>query len=202
LEHRPVTADNLGEENVPLRPPKVLVPMNNVLVTEYQPIVLKSIIDAGYPMGTFTWLRNGLPIPESNRYRANFDIHTRTASLVIDAARPATDTGPYTVHVANIVGKDQTTGEVTVEATPAVDNRPFIPPSKFGKFEGPLRVPTTGRGPILQPDETLRDRENLPPWIRLLKGLEDQLIDETKAAQLVCVVDAHPPATVNKTFSL
>ncbi len=203
FDHRPTTAGNLDNEGQPLRPPKVLVPMNNVRLTEYQPIVLKSIIDAGYPMGTFTWLKDGRPIPESNRYRANFDINTRTASLFIDAARPATDTGRYTVHVENIVGKDQTIGEVLVEGTPAIDDRPFIEPSKFGKFEAPLRVPTTGpRGPILQPDDSLRGRENLAPWIRLIKGLEDQLIDETKAAQLVCVVDAHPPATVNKTFSL
>jgi len=176
--------------------------MNNVRLNEYQPIVLKSIIDAGYPMGQFTWLKDGRLLPESNRYRANFDINTRTASLFIDAARPTTDTGRYTVHVENIVGKDQTTGEVHVQGTPGIDDRPFIEPSKFGKFEGPLRVPTSGpRGPILQPDDSLKDRENLPPWIRLLKELEDQLIDESKAAQLICLVDAHPPATVNKTFS-
>ena len=201
LEHRPVTAGNINNEDQPRRPPKVLIPMNNVRLSEFQPIVLKSIIDAGYPMGKFTWLKDGRPIPESTRYRANFDINTRTASLLIDAARPATDTGRYTVHVANPVGQDETTGEVNVEATPGVDERPFVEPSKFGKFEGPLRAPTTGlRGPILQPDDSLRGRENLPPWIRLLKGLEDQVIDESKAAQLVCVVDAHPPATVNKNI--
>jgi hypothetical protein len=200
LEHRPVTGHDVNDENQLLRPPKVLVPMNNVRLQESQPILLKSIIDAGYPMGTFTWLKDGRPIPESNRYRANFDINTRTATLLIDSARPATDTGPYTVHVVNPVGKDQTTGNVLVDGTPAVDERPFIEPSKFGKLEGPLRAPTSGRGPILQPDDSLRDRENLPPWIRLLKGLEDQLIDETKPAQLVCVVDAHPAATVNKNL--
>ncbi len=193
LEHRPSTAGNVDNENQPLRPPKVLIPMNNVRLTEFQPILLKSIIDAGFPMGKFTWLKDGRPLPESNRYRANFDINTRTASLFIDAARPTTDTGRYTVHVENIVGKDQTTGDVHVEGTPAVDERPFIEPSRFGKFEGP-------RGPILRPDDLLKDRENLIPWIRLLKGLEDQLIDETKAAQLICVVDAYPAATVNKHF--
>jgi len=199
LENRPATARNMGDENQALRPPKVLIPMNNIRLTEYQPIVLKSIIDAGFPMGKFIWLKDGHPLPESNRYRANFDIHTRTASLFIDAARPAADTGRYTVHVENIVGKDETTGEVLVESTPAIDDRPFIEPSKFGKFEGPLRTPSSSpRGPILQPNDLLRDRENLSPWIRLLKGLEDQIIDETKAPQLVCVVDAHPPATVNK----
>ncbi len=200
LENRPATARSLGDENQTLRPPKVLVPMNNIRLTEYQPIVLKSIIDAGFPMGKFIWRKDGHQLPESNRYRANFDIHTRTASLFIDAARPATDNGRYTVHVENIVGKDETTGEVNVEGTPAIDDRPFIEPSKFGKFEGPLRTPSNSpRGPILQPNDLLRDRENLSPWIRLLKGLEDQLIDETKAPQLVCVVDAHPPATVNKS---
>ncbi|CAF1559532.1 unnamed protein product, partial [Adineta steineri] len=128
----------------------------------------------------------------------NYDIHTRTASLLIDAARPATDTGRYTVHVENPVGKDQTTGEVNVEGTPGIDDRPFIEPSKFGKFDGPLRTAGSGpRGPILQPDETMRDRENQPPWIRLVKGLEDQLIDESKAAQLACIIDAHPAATIN-----
>ena len=197
LEHRPLTSGNADDEKQPLRPPKVLVPMNNVRLTENQPIVLKSIIDAGYPMGKLTWLKDGRPIPASNRHRPNFDINTRTASLFIDAARPATDTGPYTVHVENPVGKDQTTGNVLVEGTPAVDERPFIEPSKFGKFDAPSRAPG-GRGPILQPDDLLRDRENLQPWIRLLKGLDDQVIDETKAAQLVCLVDAHPPATVNK----
>lgn len=177
-----------------LRPPKVLVPMNNVRLTESEPILLKSIIDAGYPMGQFTWLKDGRPLVESNRYRANYDINTRTATLFINAARPTTDTGRYTVHVENIVGKDQTTGEVNVEGTPGIDNRPFVEPSKFGKFDGM-------RGPILQPLDSLRDRENLPPWIRLTKELEDQTIDETKAAQLVCGVDAHPAATVNSRFT-
>ncbi|CAF3840080.1 unnamed protein product, partial [Adineta steineri] len=198
LENRPSTADNLGDNKQPLRPPKVLIPMNNLRLTEYQPIVLKSIIDGGFPMGKFNWLKDGQPLPASNRYRANYDIHTRTASLLIDAARPATDTGRYTVHVENPVGKDQTTGEVNVEGTPGIDDRPFIEPSKFGKFDGPLRTAGSGpRGPILQPDETMRDRENQPPWIRLVKGLEDQLIDESKAAQLACIIDAHPAATIN-----
>ena len=191
LEARPSTGAPTDAEGQPLRPPKVLIPMNNVRLTEFQPILLKSIIDAGFPMGKFTWLKDGRPLPESNRYRANFDINTRTASLLIDAARPTTDTGKYTVHVENIVGKDQTTGDVHVEGTPAVDERPFIEPSKFGKFDGP-------RGPILRPDDLPKDRENLIPWIRLLKQLEDQMIDESKAAQLVCVVDAYPAATVNK----
>ncbi|CAF1320227.1 unnamed protein product [Adineta steineri] len=198
LENRPATADNLGDNKQPLRPPKVLIPMNNLRLTEYQPIVLKSIVDGGFPMGKFNWLKDGQPLPASNRYRANYDIHTRTASLLIDAARPATDTGRYTVHVENPVGKDQTTGEVNVEGTPGIDDRPFIEPSKFGKFDGPLRTAGSGpRGPILQPDETMRDRENQPPWIRLVKGLEDQLIDESKAAQLACIIDAHPAATIN-----
>lgn len=193
LENRPLTVGSPDNQAQPLRPPKVLVPMNNVRLNEFQPIVLKSIIDAGYPMGKFTWLKDGRPLPESNRYRANFDIHTRTATLFIDAARPTTDTGRYTVHVENIVGKDQTTGEVNVEGTPGVDERPFVEPNKFRNFEGP-------RGPILQPDLG-RDRENLAPWIRLLKELQDQMIDESKAAQLVCMVDAHPAATVNTELS-
>ena len=172
--------------------------MKKVRLTEFEPIVLKSIIDAGYPMGKFSWLKDGRSLVESNRYRANFDINTRTATLYIDAARTTADTGRYTVHVENIVGKDQTTGEVHVEGTPGIDDRPYIESSKFGKFEGLLRGT---RGPILQPDNSLRDRENLAPWIRLLRELEDQVIDESKAAQLVCVVDAHPPATVSKHFS-
>ncbi|CAM2700506.1 unnamed protein product [Rotaria socialis] len=197
LENRPGTAQNVDDENQLLRPPKVLVPMNNVRLTESQPIILKSIVDAGYPMGKFTWLKDNRPLAESNRYRANFDINTRTASLFIDSARPSTDTGRYTVHVENIVGKDQTTGEVNIEGTPGVDDRPFVEPSKFGKFEGPQRSPgISPRGPILQPDDSLKNRENLTPWIRLVKELEDQVIDEAKAAQLFCSVDAHPGATI------
>ncbi|CAF4315309.1 unnamed protein product, partial [Rotaria magnacalcarata] len=38
--------------------------------------------------------------------------------------------------------------------------------------------------------------ENLTPWIRLVKELEDQVIDEAKAVQLFCSVDAHPGATI------
>ena len=180
--------------NLLMRPPTVLIQMNNIRLTENQPILLKSIIDAGYPMGKFTWLKDGRPLVESNRYRVNFDIHTRTASLFIGGARPTTDTGRYTVHVENVVGKDQTTGEVVVEGTPGIDDRPFAEKNKFG---GPLRPVITGpRGPILQPDDSMKDRENLAPWIRLVKGLEDQSIDESKAAQLFCLVDAHPAATV------
>ena len=172
--------------------------MNNVHLTEFQPIVLKSIIDAGYPMGNFIWLKDNRPLTESNRYHANFDINTRNATLIINGARSMTDTGRYTVYVENIIGKDQTTGEVHIEDTPSIDERPFVEPSKFGKFEGAFRVP--GSGPILQPDESLKDRENLSPWIRLTKELEDQLIDEIKAVQVVCAVDAHPPAYVRRLF--
>lgn len=193
LDNRPQSGTLGPDGNEALRPPKVLVPMNNVRLTESEPILLKSIIDAGYPMGQFTWLKDGRPLVESNRYRANYDINTRTATLFIDSARPSTDTGRYTVHVENIVGKDQTTGEVNVEGTPGIDSRPFVEPSKFGKFDGV-------RGPIIQPLDSLRDRENLPPWIRLTKELEDQNIDETKAAQLICGVDSHPCATVRMSF--
>jgi len=187
LENRPDSLGNLDNERQPLRPPKVLVPMNNVNLTEFQPIVLKSIIDAGYPMGKFTWRKDGQPLPESNRYKINYDINTRTATLYIDSARPTTDTGRYTVHVENPVGKDETTGQVNVEATPAIDERPFVPPSKFGKFETP----------ILKPQDSVPGRENLAPWIRLIKELVDQDIDESKPAQLICNVDAHPAATIN-----
>ena len=190
LDHPGRTGVPDDEANLLMRPPKVLVPMNNVHLTESQPIVLKSIIDAGNPMGKFTWLKDGRPLAESNRYRANFDINTRTASLYIDSGRPSTDIGRYTVHVENIVGKDQTTGEVHIDSTPGIDTRPFVEPSKFGKFDGPLR------GPILQPDNA-RDLENVQPWIRLLRELQDQVIDETKAAQLVCMIDAYPSATIN-----
>jgi hypothetical protein len=202
LEHRPMPGGPTDDDgNQLLRPPKVLVPMNNLRLNESQVIILKSIIDAGYPMGKFTWLKDGLPLVESNRYRSNFDIHTRTASLYIDNARSKTDTGRYTVHVENIVGKDQTTGEVNVDGTPGIDERPFVEPSKYNKLDGPFRAPGSfPRGPILQPDDPKRNRENLAPWIRLLKKLEDQSIDETKAAELICTIDAHPIATV-KTIS-
>lgn len=177
------------EANRLLRPPKVLVPMNNVRLTESEPIILKSIIDPGNPIGKFTWFKDGRPINESNRFRAHYDLNNRTAYFYIDSARPNTDTGRYTVHVENIVGKDETTGEVNVDGTPSIDARPLIDPSKFGKLEGP------SRGPILQPN-TMSDLENVLPWIRLMKELEDQEIDETKAAHLISNVDAHPAATV------
>ncbi|CAF1546390.1 unnamed protein product, partial [Adineta steineri] len=65
------------------RPPRVIVPLKDSVIEESMPIILRSTIDAGVPMATFTWFKNGQPLVEGKRYITTYDIKPKILTLEI-----------------------------------------------------------------------------------------------------------------------
>jgi hypothetical protein len=67
---QPRQYDSLPEDDVPLnraKPPKVILPLQNLKIVEGEPILMGCKID-GYPRPRLTWVKDGRPLPASNRY--------------------------------------------------------------------------------------------------------------------------------------
>ncbi|CAF4706986.1 unnamed protein product, partial [Rotaria socialis] len=72
----PPTKEDLDK----MEPPKVIVPLENLQVTEGSPVLLKATI-IGKPTPNFVWLKDGAPLPASNRLRTRYDIGTKQVLL-------------------------------------------------------------------------------------------------------------------------
>ncbi|CAF4574380.1 unnamed protein product, partial [Rotaria magnacalcarata] len=59
------------------------------------PVLLKATV-IGKPTPHFIWLKDGAPLPASNRLRTRYDIGTKQVLLQINDARPQ-DIGEYVV---------------------------------------------------------------------------------------------------------
>ncbi|CAF4147161.1 unnamed protein product, partial [Rotaria sp. Silwood2] len=125
----------------PKRAPRVLAPLSNCNLEELMPVLLTTTIDAGMPMATFTWYKNGQPLLEGNRFTTKYDIYTKTLTLQVLAARPD-DQGTYTVRVTNPTGTDETTCKLTIRPVASIDTRPFVQPERFTQLELKAPAPT------------------------------------------------------------
>ncbi|CAF4610426.1 unnamed protein product, partial [Rotaria sp. Silwood1] len=125
----------------PKRAPRVLAPLSNCDLEELMPVLLTTTIDAGMPMATFTWFKNGQPLLEGNRFTTKYDILTKTLTLQVLAARPD-DQGTYTVRVTNPSGTDETTCKLTIRPIASIDTRPFVQPERFAQLELKAPAPT------------------------------------------------------------
>lgn len=68
--------DSFPDDDVPLnraKPPKVIQPLQNLKHVEGEPINMGCKID-GYPRPRLTWLKDGRPLPASNRYFFRFNL--------------------------------------------------------------------------------------------------------------------------------
>ncbi|CAF4299945.1 unnamed protein product, partial [Adineta steineri] len=71
VEHQPSLAGPAAEEQ---RAPRVITPLTDNVVEESMPVIFRSTIDIGSPIGTFTWLKDGKPLVEGDRYITTYDI--------------------------------------------------------------------------------------------------------------------------------
>ncbi|CAF1249473.1 unnamed protein product, partial [Adineta ricciae] len=143
------------EKKQPLVAPKVLAPLQPIKCNEGQPINFTAKVE-GVPQPHFVWLKNGQPLPESNRVWSHYDLPTKTLLLQINGARPD-DTGSYVLKAENPLGHDETQTTVNVLPGPAVDTNAFVPPEKFAAFDQPFgpNVPTQSgvdNSPFVQPE--------------------------------------------------
>jgi len=149
-----------------LQPARVIIPLSNVKIEEGQPFRLACKID-GLPKPKIVWLKNGEPLPASNRLSSDYDLHTSIASLKVADSRPD-DVGRYTAMGENEVGMDNTWCEAFVVNTSNIDRTPLVDPKSFMYLERPVahepRVidETTGR--------PARFTVHLPSQIRLAEG--------------------------------
>ncbi|CAF0838305.1 unnamed protein product, partial [Adineta ricciae] len=143
------------EKKQPLVAPKILAPLQPIECNEGQPINFTAKVE-GVPQPHFVWLKNGQPLPESNRVWSHYDLPTKTLLLQINAARPD-DTGSYVLKAENPLGHDETQTTVNVLPGPGVDTNAFVPPEKFAAFDQPFgpNVPTQSgvdNSPFVQPE--------------------------------------------------
>ncbi|CAF0971766.1 unnamed protein product [Rotaria sordida] len=141
LDHVPPSERPERELAEPKRAPRVISPLTNCELEELMPVLLTTIIDAGVPMATFTWYKNGQPLLEGNRFTTKYDIYTKTLTLQVLAARPD-DQGTYTVRATNPVGTDETTCKLTIRPVASIDTRPFVQPEHFAQLELKAPPPT------------------------------------------------------------
>ncbi|CAF4634258.1 unnamed protein product, partial [Rotaria magnacalcarata] len=126
LKAPPLTKEDFDQ----MEPPNVIVPLQSLQVTEGSPVLLKATV-IGKPTPHFIWLKDGAPLPASNRLRTRYDIGTKQVLLQINDARPQ-DIGEYVVIATNPVGEDSSVCSLNVVPDkPGVDDRAFVPQDKF-----------------------------------------------------------------------
>ncbi len=77
-----------------------------------------------------TWLKNGTPIPASNRFNTQYDLNTGVARLKINDS-VLNDAGVYSVLAENKAGSDQTNARLEIEKESNIDDKPIINPNAF-----------------------------------------------------------------------
>lgn len=91
--------ENFSDEVVVQVPAKILVPLRSIQAPESVTVVLEAIVE-GSPVPTFTWLKDQLPLSESNRFITNYDLPSKRVTLTIKDVRE-NDTGTYTILASN-----------------------------------------------------------------------------------------------------
>jgi hypothetical protein len=91
--------ENFTDELVVQVPARIISPLKSIQAPESVTVVLEAIVE-GSPTPTFTWLKNQLPLSESNRFITNYDLPSKRVTLTIKDVRE-NDTGIYTLLASN-----------------------------------------------------------------------------------------------------
>jgi hypothetical protein len=91
--------ENFTNELVVQVPARILTPLKSLQALESVTVVLEAIVE-GSPMPTFTWLKDRLPLSESNRFITNYDLPSKRVTLTIKDVRES-DTATYTLLASN-----------------------------------------------------------------------------------------------------
>ncbi|CAF4193397.1 unnamed protein product, partial [Adineta steineri] len=190
VEHQPSLAAPAAEEQ---RAPRVIVPLSDNVVEETMPVIFRSTIDIGSPIGTFTWLKDGKPLVEGDRYITTYDIKPKILTLEILDAKPS-DQGTYTVRAANPLGNDETTAKLVVQPASSPDALPSSTPKPV---EVKAPVPTKQEMQQVQPPKVIVPLEN----VEATKGspvLLRATIAGTPTPNFVWLKDGQPLMTSNR----
>ncbi|CAF4960420.1 unnamed protein product, partial [Rotaria socialis] len=120
-------------------PARILAPLKSVHAPESVTVVLEAIVD-GTPIPTFTWLKDQLPLSDSNRFVINYDLPSKRVTLTIKDVRES-DAGTYTLLASNGPQLHNTSAKLQILGAPSVDQSSFISIDAFKQLEQPLKQP-------------------------------------------------------------
>ena len=135
LDEAPIKpeVDDEAKDRMRYKPPKVIVPLTDVRLSEGEPFTLECKID-GFPAPKITWFKNGELLPASTRCTPDYNLKTYIATLKVDPAN-LSDIGSYRCFAQNKVGQDETSCKSFVLKTPRIDETPFVNPERFKGLE-------------------------------------------------------------------
>jgi hypothetical protein len=91
--------ENFSDEIVIQVPTRIIAPLKSIQAPESVTVVLEAIVE-GSPIPTFSWLKDQMPLSESNRFITNYDVPSKRVTLTIKDVRE-NDTGVYTLLASN-----------------------------------------------------------------------------------------------------
>jgi hypothetical protein len=92
-------SENFTDELVIQVPARIIAPLKSIQAPESVTVILDAIVE-GSPIPTFTWLKDQIPLSESNRFITNYDLPSKRVTLTIKDVRE-NDTGTYTLLASN-----------------------------------------------------------------------------------------------------
>ena len=134
-------------------------------------------------------MKDGQPLPASNRFNTQYDINTGVARLKISDSH-MNDAGVYSVVAENKAGTDHTDGQLVVQKAVNIDNAPIVNPNSFAYLRKPAE--TTRR----DDDEAI---PSFPP--KVIIPLSNVQTTEGKPVTLACKIDGEPKPTVSIAYN-
>lgn len=172
------------DEERPLSPPKVVVPLKDLKVNEGDPVNLMTKI-LGYPIPSIRWLHNNKPLMDSSRFTANYDHTTGIASFKINGTQ-TNDAGTYTAIASNPAGSCDTTANLKLVPVSLIDTNPIVNPNAFRYLEGP-RAPQ-------RPRDDDNNVSAKPP--KFIVPLSNAVSKQGTTTDLLCKLEGYPFPTV------
>lgn len=150
--------ENFSDDLVVQVPARILVPLRSIQAPESVTVVLEAIVE-GSPIPTFRWLKDQLPLSESNRFITNYDLPNKRVTLTIKDVRE-NDTGNYTLLASNgpqvsrffmvesthrfecqcvfsLLKLQHSSATLQIVGAPSIDQSSFIPMDVFRQLERP-----------------------------------------------------------------
>ncbi|CAF4684710.1 unnamed protein product, partial [Rotaria sp. Silwood2] len=128
-------AEKFTDEVVIQIPARIVAPLKSIQAPDSVTVVLEAIVE-GSPIPTFTWLKDQLPLSESNRFVTNYDLPSKRVTLTIKDVRES-DTGIYTLLVSNGPQLHHSSATLHIIGAPSIDQSSFIPMDVFKQLEHP-----------------------------------------------------------------
>lgn len=133
------------------------------------------------------WKKDGQPLKYSQRIFTDYFLIDNKAVLIIQDVRRE-DEGKYELTARNIAGVGTASASLNVRLVPVIEDRPFINPEAFQKFE--LKPIDSSAAPNEASDTAAKAR------LKIVEPLRDFILVEGAPAVFNCKIDAYPKAEV------